>query len=241
VISALQRLPGIRRAEWILSPFVTSVVGLKGLVSPARLPLLAWRFGRVERFVACPHTVGELARVARAIAGPREERGAVVECGCFKGGSTARLSLVCAALDRSLVVFDSFSGLPEPEPWDARHRIGRSRTFVQGEYEGSLDEVRENVASYGCLHVCHFVPGWFAATMPLATPNEVVVAFIDADLVSSTRDALEHVWPRLVAGGTVFVHDTTDEKLSAFLDGWRVNARPARWGGLGTSLAWFGK
>ena len=40
--------------------------------------------------------------------------GAVVECGCFKGGSTATLSVACKKAGRTLNVFDSFCGLPEP-------------------------------------------------------------------------------------------------------------------------------
>ena len=38
--------------------------------------------------------------------------GVVVECGCFLGGSTANLSLVCEVVGRELIVYDSFEGLP---------------------------------------------------------------------------------------------------------------------------------
>jgi O-methyltransferase len=46
---------------------------------------------------------------------PRSTPGSVVECGCYVGGSTANLSLVCAATGRKLIIFDSFQGLPEPK------------------------------------------------------------------------------------------------------------------------------
>lgn len=233
--------PGAARASWVLSPFVTSLRGLRGVIPPSRAARLAWRFGRVERFVPCPHSVVELARIARAIAQRRNAEGDVVECGCFKGGSTARLSLVCRELGRKLVVFDSFEGLPEPEAWDICHEIARPRRFVRGEYHGTLEEVRANVSRYGDIEVCEFVPGWFASTMADSTPEQVVVAFVDADLVASTREALDRLWPRLVAGGIIFVHDTTDPKLASFLEGWRTDVRPAHSGGLRTSLAWFEK
>lgn len=237
----LRRLPGAARVSWVLLPFVASLRGLRGLTSPWRALRLAWRFGRVERFVPCPHSVDELARIARAIGQRRHADGDVVECGCFKGGSTARLSLVCRELRRKLVVFDSFEGLPEPGARDTHHQIARPRRFVRGEYRGTLEEVRANVSEHGDLEVCEFVPGWFATTMADSTPEQVLVAFVDADLVASTRDALERLWPRLVAGGIIFVHDTTDPKLASFLEGWRADVNPAHSGGLRTSLAWFEK
>src|SRR5437660_187565 len=38
--------------------------------------------------------------------------GDVVECGAWKGGSAANLSLVCRIVGRRLLVYDSFEGLP---------------------------------------------------------------------------------------------------------------------------------
>src|SRR5262245_33881117 len=49
--------------------------------------------------------VTEIMRIPRAVAG------SVVECGSYKGGSTANLSLVCKLVGRRLHVFDSFAGL----------------------------------------------------------------------------------------------------------------------------------
>lgn len=138
--------------------------------------------------------------------------GSVAECGCYKGGSTAKLSLACRATGKRLLVFDSFEGLPEPEEWDAEHRIVRPRTFMRGEYRGSLEEVRENVGRYGALEVCDFHRGWFMDTLP-ELDEPIAVAFVDVDLALSTRQVLEHVWPLVVPGGILFLHDATDEKL----------------------------
>jgi hypothetical protein len=38
--------------------------------------------------------------------------GAVVECGCFNGGSTAKLSIIAKITGRPMLAFDSFQGLP---------------------------------------------------------------------------------------------------------------------------------
>jgi hypothetical protein len=44
---------------------------------------------------------------------PPEVRGDVIECGVWKGASTASLSLVCGLVNRRLFVCDSFQGLPD--------------------------------------------------------------------------------------------------------------------------------
>jgi len=168
--------------------------------------------------------------IARAILERTELPGDVVELGCFKGGSTARLSLICAKAGKRLLVFDSFEGLPDPEPWDAEHQIGRPRIFRQGEYAAALDEVRTNVRDFGRPAVCTFIPGWFADTVGRELVDKTVtVAFVDVDLVASTSDALMGVWPRLTEGGVAFVHDATDPKLAALLQNeswWRTFSEP---------------
>ena len=45
---------------------------------------------------------------------PPELKGDVVECGCYLGGSSVNISLVCALTGRRLLIYDSFEGLPEP-------------------------------------------------------------------------------------------------------------------------------
>jgi hypothetical protein len=114
---------------------------------------------------------------------PKSLAGVVVECGCYKGGSTSNLSLVCAAADRRLVVFDSFCGLPEPRSGDADHIVLESHQihrYAEGYWSGSLVDVRKNVARCGEPSVCEFHPGYFEQTLPSLTVP-VVFAFVDAD------------------------------------------------------------
>ena len=230
----------LKRFRWVGEPAVESFRAL-------HRPRLAWRIAAVQRHVPCPHTLSELLTVAQAVLERRSQAGEVAELGCFKGGSTARLSLVCADVGKRLLVFDSFEGLPEPEPGDAEHEIQRPRTFKRGEYAGTLEEVRENVRAHGELGVCEFVPGWLADSLAEELTAPISVAFVDVDLVASTRDAIEGVWPRVVPGGIVFVHDATDPKLAALLrdqDWWRsLGATPRDFALPAASdpntLAWF--
>lgn len=171
---------------------------------------------RIHRSVRCAHYERELELISDAIVRRRDVPGVVAEFGCFKGGSTAKLSLACAHVGKRLHVFDSFEGLPQPQPWDAEHQIERPRTFQRGEYAATLEEVRANVARFGRIEVCTFHPGWFADTLA-SFDHPVAVAFADVDLAESLRQVLASAWPHVSPGGVVFVHDATDEKLQTVL------------------------
>ena len=132
---------------------------------------------------------------------PPELAGDVVECGTFKGGSAANLSLVCRIVGRKLRIFDSFQGLPEAVPGDRE-----ARHYRTGDYRGTLDEVKRNIARHGAIEVCEFVPGWFEQTLPHVR-GDIVLAFLDVDLEASLHTCVRCLWPRLTERGYLF----TDE------------------------------
>jgi Macrocin-O-methyltransferase (TylF) len=146
-----------------------------------------------------------------------ECEGDLVECGCCAGASTAKLSLLAASVGRRLLVFDSFAGLPiagEGEARDHDLRRAHSARWRPGLYARGLELVRENIARYGKPDVCHFHPGWFADTLTGANlERPIALAFTDVDLVSSLRDCLTALWPRLADGGVLFSHDVTFLKV----------------------------
>lgn len=149
--------------------------------------------------------------------------GDVVECGCWLGGATANLSLACSLSGRTLIVFDSFAGLPEDEA-DAVHHyphLGVYGFYRPGMYKARIDEVEANISRFGDRSVCELVPGLFSDTMPgLSRP--VIHAMVDVDLLGSLRDCLRHLWPRLVEGGYVYCDDSCDMEVVRlwFDDSW---------------------
>ena len=150
--------------------------------------------------IHCAHTHSEIVAVVTEILRmPKSVPGVVLEAGCFKGGSTAKLSLATKLAGRKLLVYDSFEGLPGVDEQERDQ-------FSQGDYSGALEEVKNNVGKHGALEVCQFIRGWFDQTMPaLATP--VVVAFVDVDLRDSLETCLNYIYPLLVPGGAIFSHD----------------------------------
>jgi hypothetical protein len=182
----------------------------------ARLRLL-WQCLRVDWCVQHGHWPGELARVMRVIgeryAGPSEM---VVEAGCWFGGSSTKLSLICRLLGYQLWIFDSFAGV-EAQP---------DNTFA-GQYAAEEHIVRQHVATYELINVCTFVPGWFRDTLarvPITYPTRVV--YIDCDLRTGTREVLQGVLPALVPDGAVCSQDYHIREVSALLDD------PMTWEGL---------
>jgi O-methyltransferase len=145
--------------------------------------------------------------------------GSVIECGVWKGASTASLSLVCGIVGRRLLVCDSFDGLPDDgmKP-HFMHHAGICGYYKQGMFRGTLDEVRENLRAYGDLQVCDFLPGFFSESLQtLSTP--LVFAFIDVDLISSTKDCLRYIWPLLAADGRIYTDDAGDlDVVRVFFD-----------------------
>src|SRR5690606_5508207 len=100
-----------------------------------RKVVLAWRIHRVTRKVVTGTSYkAHLAMASKLLEIPSNVKGAVVECGCFLGGSTACLSIICAAVGRELIVYDSFEGLPPPTPGDRM-----ASPWGTGVYAGSLE------------------------------------------------------------------------------------------------------
>lgn len=148
---------------------------------------------------------------------PKSFPGEVMECGCWKGASTSSLSLVCQLVGRKLIVCDSFQGLPK-EPSGTLHVCPDSQIYgyyEPGMYAARLDEVKSNISTYGDLSVCEFVPGFFNVSLPPRT-DPLAFAFLDVDLISSTRDCVKHIWPLLTDGGLIYTDDSTDMEVVCF-------------------------
>ena len=145
---------------------------------------------------------------------PRQLEGDVVECGCWNGSCTVNLSLACALTKRTLLVCDSFEGLPPPQPGEASEVLidpegSIMRTWQPGEYQsaGGLEGVKQVVARFGALEVCRFVKGYFHETLPQLQTKAIVLIFEDADLPSSVEEIVRHLWPKLQARCKFYCHE----------------------------------
>jgi hypothetical protein len=164
-----------------------------------RLALRMWRTTR-KVFTGTSYKA-HLAMAAKLLEIPPSVEGVVVECGCFLGGSTANLSLVCEIVGRELVVYDSFEGLPAPTPDDKYAKDSQT-----GKLRADLETVKRNVSRYGAIGPCRFRKGWFNETLPGHT-EPIVLAFLDVDYQASLDDCVRNLWPHLVEKGYVFIDE----------------------------------
>lgn len=109
-------------------------------------------------------------------------RGLYCEFGVYKGET---INLIASLVRGEVHGFDSFEGLPED--WRGEYEKGRFAL-------PRLPDVRPNVR----LH-----KGWFRDTLPefkRLHPEPLSFAHLDADLYSSTKDVLDLLGDRIVAG-----------------------------------------
>jgi hypothetical protein len=145
--------------------------------------------------------------------------GNVVECGVFTGGGVMAWAHFSAILEpynhtRRIIGFDTFSGFPAPGPKDTT--TGRSEFLKEGALEAhaSIQQEIEQLAAIhdrnrplGHIPKVELVAGDACETIPkyvVEHPHAVFsLLYLDFDLYEPTKTVLEHLWPRVVAGGIV--------------------------------------
>lgn len=129
-------------------------------------------------------------------------RGAIIEFGAFKGGTTAWLARVAAhlGLPGPVIGFDSWAGFPPRRSLLDLYEHPRCIFSDLGAVRAYLEPLGVEV-----------VAGDITDTVgPRLRDEPVLLAFIDTDNYSPAKAALEAVLPNLVAGGAiVFDHYTT--------------------------------
>ena len=124
--------------------------------------------------------------------------GAFAEFGCFKGFSSSMLSYACALLGVKMHIFDSFAGLPRSD----------SKLYKEGEFAGSFEEVKRNIAAFGAPDVVEFHQGFFSQSVPVVLPaiHRLMTIWMDVDLYSSAVDVMPVV-AKLDDRGAIFSHE----------------------------------
>lgn len=217
-ISALSKMPKSDKAAsaWlsgaVLRSFYAPSVGKEYNITRRTKSDVIRRIQIInQKIQSATSWVNHIVLIQAILNTPKQSEGVVVECGSYKGASAASLSLACRLTGRTLLVCDSFEGLP-PDEAGAKHRYTHLRTttrYEEGLFAGSLDEVRGNIDKYGDVTVCRFVSGFFSNSLKTVT-DPVAFAFFDVDLASSMRDCIKYIWPLLNEGGKIFTDDSCD-------------------------------
>lgn len=125
--------------------------------------------------------------------------GDIAECGVWGGGSAY---LLLEVTDKYVHLYDSFEGLPEPEPCDYPTN-GSTFGACAGKFgipSGKLDEqVRNYLSDYSERFTMY--KGWFKDTLPTSPDLQYAMVHLDCDFYQSYKECLEYFVPRIVPGG----------------------------------------
>ena len=135
--------------------------------------------------------------------------GDFLEAGVCQGGAAIYMRALQVAYgepERLLWAADSFEGLPAPHHAnDEGHDFSEAR---EPWLAATLDSVRENFRTYDLLSdEVRFLPGWFRDSLPGAPVGTLAILRLDADLYTSTMEALEPLYDKLAPGGFLVVDD----------------------------------
>ena len=134
-------------------------------------------------------------------------KGAVVECGVWRGGMSAGMADVLGP-DRNYFLFDSFQGLPPTKPIDgpAAHRFEVTGSKETNNATASEDEA-DSAMRMSCARNYRLVKGWFEDSIPGFETGPIAVLRLDGDWYDSTMLPLKHLYPKLVENGIVIIDD----------------------------------
>jgi len=147
--------------------------------------------------------------------------GDFAECGVWRGGSVMLMAYTLRRLgrtDRTLWLYDTFSGMTPPSSNDVQEMTGRSAADILAGSPKSDDDpfwgvaprviVEKNLAAMGYpREQIRFVAGDVLETIPGSAPERLALLRLDTDWYASTRHELEQLYPRLARGGVLIVDD----------------------------------
>ena len=137
--------------------------------------------------------------------------GDFVDAGTCRGGAAILMRALQKAFGeshRGVWVADSFSGVPRST---SEVDVAAGIDFHASVYPwmaASLETVRDNFSTYDLLDgQVRFLEGLFADTLPAAPIERISLLRLDADLYSSTFEALSSLYDRVADQGIVIVDD----------------------------------
>lgn len=138
--------------------------------------------------------------------------GDFVELGCYRGDTSLLLQKLLIAKDgltKRLFIYDSFAGLPKRSLEDSS---AAGEAFSEGELFVTKREVVEKFKKAG-VRLPVIKKGFFEDLTDDDLPDLISFAFLDGDLYTSIKTSLAIVFPRLVSGGIMIVHDYNNPQL----------------------------
>jgi len=134
----------------------------------------------------------------------RRIAGSVAELGVYRGDFAGIINQVFP--DRKLYLFDTFQGFDEQDV-----RMEKKQAYSSGDQDFTKTSVDLVLSKMKYPGNCMVKQGYFPDTARDVHDAFVFVS-IDADLYKPIYDGLSFFYPRLAAGGCLFVHDYNNDE-----------------------------
>jgi len=136
--------------------------------------------------------------------------GDFVETGVWRGGVIILMAALLEeneCVDRKIWAFDSFQGLPKPNPTKYPNDKG-NKLYKINLLSASMEEVINNFNEYNIsTERVIFRKGWFKDTLPEHEIEKISLLRLDGDYYESTMLSLEHLYPKVTKGGYIIIDD----------------------------------
>ena len=147
----------------------------------------------------------------RALAQRRDDPGAILEVGCFRGKTAADAfrSLKDWGAERRYVCIDTFSGFV-PDQFDEDRELGTEASFSTQFSFNTRRSVERMFRRLGYDEI-EVVEGDIVELPDSSLPEEISVCLMDVDLAIPIHEGLKKIYPRMVAGGVILVDDCEEQ------------------------------
>lgn len=134
--------------------------------------------------------------------------GAVAELGVYRGDFARFIAKLMP--DRMLYLFDTFEGFDDRDDSENDDREILHGAYGEWNFKGtSMEVVLERIGLHDNVIV---KKGYFPETSKGLEDEKFAFASIDTDLYEPTKAGLDFFYPRMSAGGYIFVHDFAELK-----------------------------
>lgn len=142
---------------------------------------------------------------------PSTEESYLVEAGCYFGATTCSMSIASKFINKKLIIYDSFAGLPDDDKKELKvyNHLGVKGYYKKGMYSASKKNVENNLKKFGEHDICILREGLFENTMQ-NHKEKISFLFLDVDLVSSTLACIKYLWPHVLDNHFIFTDDACD-------------------------------
>lgn len=186
---------------------------LGGKISKHRFKIFT-KFIRIDFGILHAHQPIDFLCIASRIINENDngnQKGIIIEAGCWNGGSSAKLSVMAELSGRTLQIYDSFEGV---EPIGLEDDKSHDYSY---EYSSSMENTKSNIQKYGMLNVCSFHKGYFEHSfINYSTP--FFLCYIDCDLAKGTSEVIKSILPYTVNTSYIFSQDYAIRAVKELLD-----------------------